>query len=510
MGRSDISRHRAGAVAVLSGVCGVLAASVAQAEVRFVPRIGLNATWVDNSTLADSGASKESELIGQASPGLRLIVDADRIQAFLDYQLQAIRFQNGSGDTEVFHQAELGTQWEALSDWLYVDVAGSKNQTVVDPTGPVNVDNMFSVGNLADATSGQITPMLQHKFRVTEIELSYTRGFQKYDKAAGPVVQNDISLDDSKNESAAAALRSTNVDAFLSWEATYRHDKVEYDLAETFQYDQALAMLGFRVSPGLRLLARGGKESDPRLDISKGGLDATFWQGGFEWSRGEKQNLRVLAGKRFFGNSYDASWRYTGRLLEFGASYNEMPTTQTQTHVIRGITAPVDDFPTQIDRDFSRITSDVYVMKRLDARAGMRGRITDVFVSVNSETRQYINLAGLQDKYQGFDILASRRLTARMRLDASGGFTKSNLREGDNFRDRAYQVTLARQIGANTDLTFAANRFERAGALRAYKVNWFEVGFTMSFGNADDTRRGGRDRQQTPNRRMLPTVSGRP
>ena len=54
--------HPAALVAI--AVCTALGLSAAaRAETHFVPRLGVDATWVDNVNLAPPGAAKDSELI---------------------------------------------------------------------------------------------------------------------------------------------------------------------------------------------------------------------------------------------------------------------------------------------------------------------------------------------------------------------------------------------------------------------------------------------------------------
>lgn len=501
--KKKIRSRRAGA-AVLTGVCAAFGVVSAHAATRFEPRIGVDVTWIDNVELAPPGTPKRDELIGQALPGFRLVHDGQNLQAYADYQLQAVYFNDTHDSNEVFHQAELGVQWAAIPDWFFLDLGGSRTQNVIDPSQPANLENIFQVGNLADATAGQATPILRHTFRLAALEASYTRGFLNYSRA-GDATAGSLELDDSKNESASFDLSSPDEDALWTWRMNYHHDKVDYDIAESFQYDQAQAELGFRVSPSLQLLALGGLESDPERDISSGGLESSSWQGGFAWRPSLRTELRALAGKRFFGTSYDFTLRHTGRALEADVGYHESPTTQTQSHVVRGITAP-GDFPPGLGPGFSRTTSDVYLLKRLDGRVGLRGRVTDIFLSAYSEKREYFSPIALEDKEQGVDLVATRRLGPRLRLQLYAGLSDTQLREGDDFQEHTYTLALVRQVGALANITLSGNRFERSGGFRPYEANWVMVGFNIDFGGPDTV---GRARAGVPAERgrgTLPTV----
>ncbi|HVY81818.1 MAG TPA: hypothetical protein VG994_12600, partial [Steroidobacteraceae bacterium] len=241
------NNRRRSAVA-LTGACAALALGTAHAATYFEPRIGFNVTYTDNVELAPKGSERD-ELIGQLRPGITFSHESRSLAAFLDYSAQAIYFQDAA-DSQVFHQGELGVQYEAVPEWLYFDLGASRTQTVIDPRQPINAGNMFQSGNLADSTSGQISPILQHKFRFVELEASYTRGFLNYSRADTVDDQTpitDLSFDDSNNSSAYFALRSADREARVTWETSYHHDRVDYDIALPFEYDQAFAELGYLI-----------------------------------------------------------------------------------------------------------------------------------------------------------------------------------------------------------------------------------------------------------------------
>src|SRR5689334_22029052 len=168
--------------AALTGACAALALGTAHASTSIEPRFGFDVTYTDNVDLAPD-AVKRSDLVAQLRPGITFDYDGGRnVQAYWDYTLQAVYFHDES-DHQVFHQGALGVQAAVLPEWFYIDVGGNRNQTLIDPRGPVNVGNMFQTGNLADSTSGHAAAILQHTFRFAELEASYTRGFLKIGRA---------------------------------------------------------------------------------------------------------------------------------------------------------------------------------------------------------------------------------------------------------------------------------------------------------------------------------------
>jgi hypothetical protein len=469
--------HPAALVAI--AVCTALGLSAAaRAETHFVPRLGVDATWVDNVNLAPPGAAKDSELIWQARPGLMFTHYSDRVQAFADYTFQAVHFTEDS-HTETYNQAQIGLLGEILRDWFYVDLGGTQSQASADPTQRTNVGNLFQVGNIADVRTWYATPILHHSFKWAELTATYTRARVDYAEA------NDLTTlniqDDSKSNTTAISLNSVDRESTLTWATHYTREDVNYDVGLPYRNDRLTAEAGYRVTAPLRLLVQGGLESDPRIRSDDGGLDESSWAAGFDLRSGLRMELRALAGHRFFGNSYEFLWRYTGRALEASVTYTEAATTDSQTRVLTGV-APPGGFPAQIDPTFDRLTNDVYISKALGGRFGLRGRLTEIYFAVTAEEREYVGtLAGLTDKFKGASVQLTRRLGPRLNLLASGGYTKSNLREGTDYTEALYNVTLARQLGTRTALTLSGNRVDRSGS-QGYDANWVVLGFTMNFG----------------------------
>ena len=504
--------RRRRAALTLSGICTALTTAAAYGEIYVDPRLAAAVAYVDNSDLASANTS--GQFVEQAIPGIRLSYDGLRAQVFLDYQLQALRFE-GDGSNQVFQQGQFGLQAAALQDWFYFDLGAAREQTVVNPAAQVNTGNLFQVGNTADSVNAHVTPILRHSFSYADLEAKYTYGFVHYTQAGNLQTPGNLSFDNSKNQNELVRLSSNDPLARFSWEARYRHDKVDYDIAEDLDYEQVYGQLGFHLTPSLQLLGRGGRESDPREGVSTGGLTATSWMGGFSWLDAERTELRVLAGRRFFGTAYDGLLRYTGRVLDMNVSYIEEPTTQSQDQVLRSTSTPTttDLVPTQIvggnqligNGQFARAGTDIYLLKRLTGQIGLRGRLTTIYLSLYSERRSYFTLPLGEDRVHGATITATRKLGPTLTLEGDASIDDETLREGDAFRQYTYAVRLIQQLGLRTRLTLSGNRTQRSGGLNPYSANWVLLQVEMHFGRTAPATGVGL-RPTAPNRPTFPTV----
>lgn len=466
--------------AIAAATAGVMLALPAHSEVELEPRLGITAMWMDNVNLAQSPAPKQEEYIGQVTPGLRLEQSGRRVNTFLNYEAQALFYEKDGDRNEVFHQGDLGMNIEAVPDWFFLDLGGRYAQSIVDPTQPANRGNLFGVGNLVDTAAATITPSLQHAFGEVELSAAYTRGFVDYRGALDDGTAVPDQAEDSDNEEANLSLGMDDRNAPVTWQARYHWEQAEYDSLLPFEYERADGELGVRITRSLRLLGRGGAESDPRTLVAEGGLDESFWEAGFSWSRDERNELRLLVGERFFGTSYEALLRLSGRILSAQFGYDQEPTTQAQRFALRKPPTAMDPEPIP-DPEFGRVEAEAYLSKRLSGQLGLTGRLTEIYLNVLSEQREYLRLAGTEDRLRSVDLSVSRRFGARTTGEIGANLLKADVREGGSYDEQAYRISVSRQVGQRTALFLAADHVERSGDLQDYDANWVSLGLQMTF-----------------------------
>lgn len=468
--------------AVLVALASAAACGPAGAETTVQPYFGLDLMWLDNLNLAGDGESKQEEYIAQVAPGLRLNQKSQRLSTYLDYRLQALFYEDNSDLNEVRHNAALSADFTAVDNWLFLALDGSYFQSLVDPERPANTDNLFGVGNTSDTASGRVTPKLQHRFGDVELEASYSVGIVDYRDSSD---STQVLLDDSRNEEAVAQLSSADEQALVTWRALYEYQHAEYDISVPFEYERALGELGVRVLPGLRLIGNGGVESDAFDFPADGGLEESFWAAGFDWTRGQRFQLRVLGGKRFFGTSWEALLLTKGRVLALELGYEETPTTQTQQVAMRDIQAPDPALPVQpVPPEaalFGRATSETYLLKRAHATLTANGRLTRVGLDASVEKREYVQLAGIEDEFRFGRLFVNRRFGAKTFAELAVGIIDADLREGGSYSDRLVDLRVGREIGSRATVSLTGHHLSRSGDLDEYDANWVSVGLQMTF-----------------------------
>jgi hypothetical protein len=400
------------------------------------------------------------------------------------------------GDTELIHTGSLLSTTKLIPDWFDLDLGGQRVQGIADPYLPANTQYLFATNNLADYTSGFVKPSLRHTFRLARVEASYMRGISS-DQQLG--VANPLQYK-SNQRSAVFNVSSVEHDARVTWTAGYQRQQVDYEQPnkEQFRYENASAELGVLVAGSVRLVGRGGKESDPQLGIDAGGLGSTYWAGGFDWSPGPRDELRLLVGHRFFGKTYEGLWKRQSRLLNLEVTYHEQPTTQDSMLLGQPLTPPVVVVPGT--NGFTRLSQDVFLDKLLSGAATVTGRITQIGISVTSEQRSYYSIGGIQtpaalgyeDTQRAATLFASRRLGPLMELHLSGSVGRVDLREAgqNSYNTQQVAAALTRRMGRRASLYMRAQHTKQSGQTTAYKVDLVSVGVNMTFGTAPATGAG--------------------
>lgn len=465
------------------GAIIVGAAAPARASVEFTPTIEVGATWTDNVELTPRLGSEQTEYVAEIMPGFELVQEGRRVRSSLDYTLRSFFYQKDSDRDASFHDANAAFDAEVVRNLLFIEARGGYQQQIIDPTRPVNNNFLFAVDNLTDTLSGSVTPRLRREFDLVRVDASYTAGFIDY-KQTGDIASL---TSDADTEEQRIALSSPEDDRFLSWGADYTRQTTEFDDvqrtgAQRFEFEQANVEIGFRLTDELRLIGRGGKESDVEESSTDGGLDETSWEAGFAYAPAPGTKFEAFYGKRFFGTSYRASARREAQLLQLSASYDEGPVTQAQQLLSQAQSgfqvtpiAPLDPGTNPI----GTLTSDVFIAKNFDATVGLTGRLTQVNVSALNQRREYL-ASGERERVSGARVTVIRNLSARTDATLDLFLTDTMFRTGDEFNEKSLRLGLTRTLSERVSASAMIGRVDRSGVF-GYTANWINVGLKASF-----------------------------
>ena len=453
----------------------------------FQPRLEASEVFVDNVDLAGPGASKDSAFITQVRPGFRYEETRPRFQGLADYTFQYLFYSNNNASNQGYHQLSAYANGEVIPDLFFVRADAGASQVVVDAARPSTLDTLLNTnGNLVNGYTGSVSPYLQRHVGDTLALLEYTRGFVSY-RGTDNGGFGGSTITGSRNQRLRANWGTD--DATLtrfSWNASFDRQEADYgNEAPTFRYEEALLKLEYGLTPQLRLIAEGGAESNLSNGNNEGHLDTGFYQGGFSYSLGRSNQIRILMGHRFYGTSYEFLYRYTGRVLELESTYTEGPTTEAQELFIRPINgaagaAPVVQ-PVVTGGDLARLTGEVFVRKYLNSRLVLRGRRTAIELDLNVYRRNYLVDTAKDDHSVEATGGIIRDLSSRDRLRLSYGFRRYFLIGGEDLRESAYKLEWVRQLSRTLAATGTVGRLEGSGTSQRYTVNYAMVGVSKAF-----------------------------
>lgn len=450
-----------------------------------VPHLGAGAAWTDNILLAPPGDTADAE-IWQLMPGIYLKHDSQNFHITLDYEVQGYFYDGGQHGHQIFQNGSLFADTQVLPDWVFVDLGGDKAQGTVDPNVSPAVSSLFPTGNLANETGASVTPIIRHRFEYVQVDARYSWGFTHYQDIGAVAYE----LPNTDNQDGSFRLSSIDQNARLTWDASYLRQETTYTdvVAPRWLYEDANADLGLLVAPGLRLLGQYGRESDLLTSVSAGGFGATSWAGGFDWTPDLLNEVKLMAGRRFFGNTYAALVKHQSRLVTLQVSYSEEPQTFSNRFLPQGPTSDLVVIPGVTQ--FQRLTSDAFLMKLLDARAALTGRLTELGLEVTSTEQNYFTVNGLEasapvsDQSRGATLYMTRRVGMQLQGMLSASYVHTDLREGGpaTYNDQHYTARLTDQVGLRTTVTLAVDHWERTGE-QVFKVNMVTLNANMTFGN---------------------------
>lgn len=475
---------------LICGAAGALlltgTARTAWAATTFVPSIGIDGSWTNNIDLAPPGEPRDSGELWDAEPGFSLTHDSSREHAVLDYTMHALYFSEGGH--EILHTGSLLSTTQVMPDWFELDLSGQRTQGPVSAAVPYNLQYLFPVANLADFTTGLVKPLLKHTFGEVKVEASYTQGISDSSSIAGQLSQQYKSSERDADFTATSADRNQR----LTWTVDYQRQRQDYQSPydEEYLYEESRAELRLLVGSSLRLIARGGVESNPETGIGEGGLGSPLWAAGFDWSTGPRDDLSLLAGHRFYGSTYEALWRRQTRLLNLQVTYSEEPTSQ-EAQMMQGSLAGTPAVVVPGTPIVTQLTPDVFLDKSLNAAATLTGRLTSIGVSINSDERSYFTngavipaAVALADDYRerSATLYASRRLGPLMSAALTATVGRVGLGEAQGTYDTyQYTASLTRMLGRRTSAYLRASQVQQFGTIAEYRATIVSLGFNMAF-----------------------------
>jgi hypothetical protein len=468
-------RHSISSMVVLLGAIAVVDATA----MEFEPEITLGLSYTDNLTLATE--DEQDELVYLAEPAFSLTHETDRVDLNADYRMQAYRYRDLE-ESQVWHQYDASMELALVPDALFLEVGGSRNQSIRDPELQIPNSTLPLSGNLQDRDEYSYMPSFMLPLSSNVVARgSYRNSWVDYSEGDFEGFSGD-----AENRDADFTMDNYRRGRGLTWALRYNWQRSIYDEYLPWEYQQAAAELGFWVGGSLRLFGSGGRESawDDPLNPE---LADPFWEAGFAYGDAERLSLEFAAGERSFGPSWRGSVDYNFRRGSINLSYTESPTTQSFNQFRTFAAEDADPLDDYLSRPGS---AERYVNKSLQARVSIefsRSSLTLGAFSTERSDRTTPSGEALPDEDQrGVDIALSYQLGAKTDLRASGSWAEREfgVDAGPRVLIRASAAADYR-LGARTTVSLASDYAKEdqkeRGSGRDYFANTVTLLLTRTF-----------------------------
>jgi uncharacterized protein (PEP-CTERM system associated) len=457
--------------------------------VSIVPRVSVTETLTDNVRL--SSANKQSDLVTEISPGIRINIEGARLKGYFDYALNGIFSVKNSSPSRTQNALTTFATLEAVDNWAFVDFSGSISQQAVSAFGtPLNSNTSINA-NQTEVSSYRISPYVRGRLAdLAKYEARYSRSGTSSNAAAA----SDVTTDDG-------VVRISGDSAFrkLGWSADASRQRVDFNAGRPTEADRLNLGLSYAITPQLSVSANGGRENNNYTSFNKQSSGTSGF--GVNWSPSETTRLSASRDHRSFGETHSVSLeRRTARTVWRFTDSKDVSSTPNQTGI--GSLGSVSDLLfsqfASIEPDpalrarlvdaflqangispnavaiSSFLTSALSLLRRQDLSFALLGvRDTITFLASRSETRRLDRVSTVIDDLsassvvhqRGFSVNYAHRLTPDYSLGVLA--SQQNTSGATNLQDirlRSLNASVTGKVGKQTALSVGLRHVVSSGA----------------------------------------------
>lgn len=260
---------------------------------KVVPRISLVETLSNNVNLSSS--EKQTGLITQVMPGVRVDGRTARMKVYFDYALSGNFYTNANQSSNTNSYLTTFGTFEAVDNWLFVDFRGAISQQLINPFGTQSPSTAYYNRNTAQTGTYGISPYIRGQL-VGSAEYYLRYNYMYTDSGAGGF--SDITLSQWQGQ-----LRGNTRFQNLRWTIDGSQQSSDYSRGRSYDDERLRAMLTYRLFPEFSISASGGTESNnyQSIDMER----KTTYGYGIDWAPTDRTTVYGYQEERFFGNGHN-------------------------------------------------------------------------------------------------------------------------------------------------------------------------------------------------------------
>ena len=260
------------------------------------PTFDATVTLTDNYRL--SSTQKQSDLVLQVSPGLRLNSSTGRMRGYLDYALTGVAYANHREENKFQNALNADLLVEAVENHLFVDLGGSISQQSISAFGQQSNDPTLVNPNRTEVATYRISPYLR----------GWLGDLATYDARLTYQATHAASASNSSSGDALIQIASDRAFSSLGWSIDLSRQVFDFtEGARTFD-NRVRGSLIYRASSDLHLsLIVGHETTDLGGPVQQSQGTAGL---GLDWRPSARTTFTAERESRAFGNSYSMTFEH--------------------------------------------------------------------------------------------------------------------------------------------------------------------------------------------------------
>jgi uncharacterized protein (PEP-CTERM system associated) len=272
------------------------------------PRVSLTETLTDNANINRNNAGKQSDLISEITPGIRIEARTARLKGYLDYGLSGYFYANQSGYSNTQNSLNAFGTYEAVEKWLFVDFSGVIAQQSISAFGAQSPSNGTINNNKTETGNYRISPNIKGPlFGTADYDLRYSLSTSR--SAAENVSDVNISQWTGKMNGATSFQK-------LGWTIDANQQTTDYSQGRKTEATLFRGIANYSVTPQFRLRLSSGWESNNYASKEQDSFRTYGY--GFEWNPTERTNLTAAKERRFFGDGHNVNFNHRFPMSSIG------------------------------------------------------------------------------------------------------------------------------------------------------------------------------------------------
>lgn len=386
------------------------------------PRIRLTETLTDRVNVNRGNNDKQSDMITEVAPGIRVEAKTARLKAYFDYSLRGQFYVRESNSNRYQNSLNTFGTLEAVDKWFFIDFSGIVAQQTISAFGAQSPSNSTINNNSTETATYRISPYIRGQ--VGGLVDYFLRYNLSTTRSSASIVSN-INISEWVGQ-----LRGSTPFQSLKWTIDANQQSTDYSRGRDTDAERIRGMLTYSILPQFQVSLSGGQESNNYASLTQE-TNSTYGYG-FDWNPTERTKVSGFKERRFFGDAHNFSLSH--RLPRSSIRFTD--------------------------------TRDVSVLPNQYSTTGL-GSVYDLYYQIYSNIEPYASMDPTVKDAAVANVV--NELLARSGVDANTQVTSSFLSSRANIR-RRQDLALA-LIGARNSLTLVLNKTESQSVLAATSTN---------------------------------------